>query len=163
MRDTGIRVLPGPPAVPVQIIDVRDLASFALDRVAEGATGVFDVAARPVTLGEFDRIFAELAGSSGQTRWADPDFLRKQGYQPWTSFPLWLPPSHPSFGFFGAACTAARRHGMETRPLHETLAACLAERITGQPGPGDPHWAPDQQARRSLAVAFQRGEGTDHS
>lgn len=151
MHDPGIRVLPGPADLPVQILDVRDLATFAVAQLAAGTTGVFDIAAPPATLGELDRTFAVLTGSTAATVWADGDRLHALGYRPWTSFPLWVSRSHPTFGFFGAGCLRARDHGLVTRALRATLGASLAS-----PPPVEqdaPVWPPDPSERAVLAAA----------
>lgn len=92
-----------------------------------------------------------MTGSNATTVWADADRLHALGYRPWTSFPLWVPRSHPSFGFFGAGCTRARRHGLATRTLRATLAASLA--VAPPAGEDLPVWAPDRSERARLATA----------
>lgn len=147
MEDTPVRLTAGPEDLPVQVVDVRDLAGFALDGLAAGTTGVFDVAAPPTTLSEIEATFAALTNSSGRPVWADPARVQELGYRPWTSFPLWVPRGHPTFGFFGAGCVRAREHGLTTRTLVETLAASL-------PDPAETDDAvrcdPDRTARRRL-------------
>ena len=151
MHDPEIRVLPGPADLPAQIIDVRDLVAFALDGLAASTTGVFDIAAPPVTLRELDRTFAVLTGSTAPTVWADGDRMHALGFRPWTSFPLWVPRSHRTFGFFGAGCLRARGHGLLTRALRATLAASLAS--PPPVGQDAPVWPPDRSERAMLAAA----------
>lgn len=151
MHDQGIRALPGPADLPVQILDVRDLAAFAVDQLTIGTTGVFDIAAPPVTLGEVDRAFAVLTGSAAATVWVNGDRIHDLGYRPWRSFPLWVPRSHRTVGFFGAGCRRARDHGLVTRALRATVAGSLCD---PHPVGQDTHvWPPDRGERAALAAA----------
>lgn len=130
-------------------------AQVSLDRTtAAGTPGVFDIAAPPVTLGELDRTFAELTGSTATTVWVDSDRLDAFGHRPWASFPLWVPRSHPTLGFFGVNCLRARDHGLVTRALGATLAASLADPLPV--GQDAPVWSSGRRERTALAAAVTR-------
>jgi 2'-hydroxyisoflavone reductase len=47
MRDGGDVEVPGPPSAPVQLIDARDIARWALAMAARRGAGVFNVVAPP--------------------------------------------------------------------------------------------------------------------
>lgn len=122
-------VLAGPPDLAVQVIDVRDLATFALDRLTGGDSGAFDVAAPPVTLGSFAATFEAITRTSAAPRWLNAHECTTRGLEPWRDYPLWVPADHPTAGFFKARCERARAAGLRTRPLNETVADWHADRV----------------------------------
>src|SRR5690606_3750118 len=116
----GGRVLaPAPADRGFQPVDVRDLAEFTIDRVMQGATGVFNVAA-PVgrdTYGDFLSACAAVTGSSAEFVWADEQWLVEQGVTQWTELPLWraLPTA------WSMDTGRAQAAGFQARPLLDTV------------------------------------------
>ena len=129
--------------MPTSVIDVRDLAAWLVEAARPQTAGVFN-AAGPARRG-WPTTWRPPARSPGTpVRWcrSTQAWLVEQGVQPWMgerSLPLWL--DDPDwFGFNARDSAAARRAGLVTRPLAETLADTLAwERTripTGYAGPG---------------------------
>ncbi|PKH37904.1 Nucleoside-diphosphate-sugar epimerase [Nocardioides alpinus] len=124
----GEVLAPGRPEDVVQVIDVRDLATWLLDLAESRTTGAYDAVGTPMPLGEL--LFAVGAGvgnPSPDLTWVDQDFLEGQGVEPWSgegSLPLWLP--RPEYGGMlahdpGPAVAA----GLRLRSVEETAPGCL--------------------------------------
>src|SRR5205085_12019413 len=95
----GDVLVPAPPEQPVQLIDARDLAAFALDLLEAGADGVLNVVT-PDGLLTLERVLdacRAAAGGDARPIWVDPGFLPERGVEPWTELPLWAPgPDYPA-------------------------------------------------------------------
>lgn len=118
--ESGGRILaPGRPDRTIQPIDVRDVASFALDQAAADCGGTYNVAA-PVgreTMGAFLAVCLRVTGSSGRLVWAGDEFLVQHGVRQWTELPLW----RTNRGVWRVRSTA-HAAGLRCRPLAETVA-----------------------------------------
>lgn len=141
----GKQVLaPGGPDLPVQLIDVRDVAAFALDRVEARLAGVFNlVPDKPITtFGAWLDECIVATGSDAELVWLDDQFLLDNGVQPWTELPLWLPaaPTDPRASA-PASGAAARGAGLECRSVRESVLSTwewLREGNTVRRAPGAP-------------------------
>jgi nucleoside-diphosphate-sugar epimerase len=126
--EDGSVLVPDAPYLPTQLIDVRDLAASIVDLGARGVTGIFNATGETVPFPQHLEFARAVAGHTGPVVRADPQWLLSQGVQAWMgerSLPLWL--SDPDwFGFNANDSTNARRAGLTTRPLTETLADTLA-------------------------------------
>jgi 2'-hydroxyisoflavone reductase len=124
----GSVLVPDEPDLPVQVVDVRDLAAWLLDVGARGVAGALDVVGPRSTLAEHLEVARRVAGHTGPVRPASSAWLLDRGVEPWMgprSLPLWLP--DPDWRGFGARDgRRARAAGLVTRPLEETLADTLA-------------------------------------
>ena len=124
----GEVLAPGRPEDLVQVIDVRDLASWLLDLAESRTTGVLDAVGQPMELAE---ILAGVAAGVGvgepRLTWVDQSFLEAQGVEPWAgegSLPLWLP--RPAYdGMLAHDPGPAVAAGLRLRPVAETAPACL--------------------------------------
>lgn len=116
----GEVLAPGAPDAPVQLIDGRDLAAFALALTAERATGVFTVCAPASTFGELIAACRAATGSDASPTWVPEWLLLEHGVEPFAELPLWLDdtPEHRVFTTFSNA--RARAAGLALRPLEET-------------------------------------------
>ncbi len=116
----GGRVLaPGTPDWPIQPIDVRDVAAFALDVVEQQLAGSFNLTA-PIgsaTFGELLEACRQATGVPAELDWVDHDFLIRQGVREWTELPLWRP--YP--GTWKVDSARARAAGLTCRPLTDTV------------------------------------------
>lgn len=122
----GRVVAPGRPDRPLQFVDARDLAAFALDRVAGG--GTFDVASRPghCTTEELLEGCVDVTGADAELVWVDEGDLDAAGAQPWTQLPCWAPEGGELDGFLTGDTSRAHAAGLQCRPVEETVAATWA-------------------------------------
>jgi 2'-hydroxyisoflavone reductase len=119
---------PGNPDDPVQYIDARDLARFAIHTIEQKITGVFNVngpAEAPTTIAEVLYGCKAVTGGSATFTWVDAEFLAEKGLQPWAQMPLWIPPEGEYEGFHRLDCGKAVEAGFTTRPLAETVRETL--------------------------------------
>lgn len=139
---------PGPHLVPpdtgtaFQYIDARDLAAFALQVVADGATGPFTVASTPTTFGQ---VLSDIERVVGPVRTfaLNRQQLADEQVEPWVDLPLWLPADTPDrAGFFALDPSRANDAGLRTRPFVGTVRdthAWSAARTPPHAGPGPRH------------------------
>lgn len=135
----GEVLAPGPEAAPVQVIDVRDLASWILSMTEARRTGVFNAAGEPgrVSMEALLERCRSALNPSARLTWADEGFLAGHGAGAWVELPLWLPGSGPTAAFTGLMqvnVDKAREAGLSFRPLEETIrdtAAWDASRPSG--------------------------------
>ena len=121
----GGRVLaPGDPERPIQFIDARDLAAWILHLVDVRASGAFNGTGPNdgATFGELLDTCRWICGEEVEVEWADDKFLEREGVQPWTELPLWIPSHDASMrGFQLVETRRAQASGLTTRPLAVTL------------------------------------------
>jgi 2'-hydroxyisoflavone reductase len=119
-------LVPGGPGDPVQFIDARDLAAFALDALHAGRRGVFNLTSPPQRWGEVLAAIARTAGTAPRWAWADAQQLAALGLAPWSDLPVWLPPQGDTAGMAHTAVQKALAAGLRLRALDETVADTLA-------------------------------------
>ncbi|KQV74820.1 hypothetical protein ASC61_07290 [Aeromicrobium sp. Root344] len=111
---------------PMQVIDVRDLASWIVTCAETGATGTVHGAGERTTVGDLVALSAEVAGFTGDQVLASEAWLHEHDVEEWMgprSLPLWLPASHHGMGLMDD--TRALAYGLRRRPLVDTLRATL--------------------------------------
>src|SRR5262249_9361885 len=125
------------PSAPIQIIDVRDLASWMIDLLERDLAGTFNAVGPdvPLTLGECLGRMASAVGANVRMNWVSEGFLRANGIQPWTEMPLWLHAADS--GFAQVRNDRAIAAGLRFRPLEETTRDVLAWERTLPPGARD--------------------------
>ena len=113
---------PDRPDLPVQFIDVRDLATWTLMRVESYSTGIFnaDSPAGSITIGGVLDSCKRITQSDAQFIWANEEFLLANEVAPWSELPLWVPASEGE-GFSLIDCAKAASAGLKCRPLDETV------------------------------------------
>jgi hypothetical protein len=125
-------LVPDAPALPTQVIDVRDLAAWIVDAGTAGLTGTFNATGETTPLPDHLTMARAVAGHTGPVVPVDQDWLLAHDVEPWMgerSLPLWLPlPDYA--GFSARDSSAARAAGLVTRPLADTLADTLAWELT---------------------------------
>lgn len=123
----GEVLAPGRPEDVVQVIDVRDLATWLLDLAASRTTGVLDAVGRPMPFGDLLADVAAGVGAAPTFTWVDQEFLEEQGVEPWAgedSLPLWLPrPEHD--GMLARDPGPAEAAGLRLRSVADTAPGCL--------------------------------------
>lgn len=125
MSDGGAVLSPEPKTLPIQYIDVRDLARFVLDAAPGGLAGACNVVSRPghATMRTLLEACREVAGVADTTlRWASAHEIAAAGLEPWTDLPMWLPPGHAFEGLMGMDVERAHAAGLRCRPIAETVA-----------------------------------------
>lgn len=122
----GGRVLaPGPRELPIQYIDVRDLAVWMLDGVERGLSGPYNLISPQghATIGALLEACATVTGGGAELRWTDPEVILEAGVEPWTQLPVWVPPgSDMHDALHGADVSRAVAAGLRCRPVEGTVA-----------------------------------------
>src|SRR4051812_22147676 len=87
----GDVLAPGSGEDPAQVIDVRDLAAWAITAVERRHVGVFNAVgpARKMTMREMLEGCRQGTGSDARLVWADPAFLEKHEIGAWMDMPVW--------------------------------------------------------------------------
>jgi nucleoside-diphosphate-sugar epimerase len=122
----GRMLAPGPKDQPLQVVDVRDLAAFTLDRLEAGAADVYGVVgpASPLTWGEALPAIVAAVGAETELVWAPADYLETElGEDRETALPLWDVEFPGLHGFDASKAVAA---GLRNRPFAETVVDTLA-------------------------------------
>lgn len=125
---TGEVLAPGDPADVVQVVDVRDLATWVVDACEQRLTGTYDGVgpAQPIA----DLLAAVAAGCDADPAWTwvSQEFLEARDVEPWAgprSVPLWLP--RPAYdGMLAHDVSPSIEAGLRLRPLAETARDTLA-------------------------------------
>jgi 2'-hydroxyisoflavone reductase len=139
IADGGEVLAPGSPDEQVQVIDVRDLASWLVDCAESRTTGVFHGTGRAMSRADFLEQVADGVGVDVTDRrwtWVDQDFLAGHDVEPWDgprSLPVWLP--QPDYAWLMSVdVEASYDAGLRTRPLATTARDTLAW-LRGEPDP----------------------------
>lgn len=133
LADGGRVLAPGVPEQPVQVVDVRDLASFLLS--AAGREGVVNVAG-PFRSLTFGGLLERCSPDAAELVWVDEGFLLERGVEPWGGLPLWLPASSGLLGMLDQDDRLARGMGAAFRPIEQTIADTLAWARSAPPARG---------------------------
>lgn len=152
----GPVLAPGPRGLPLQYIDVRDLARWTLDATAAGHHGPFN-AVSPVghaTMGSLLEACAATTGGGAELRWTAPADILAAGIQPWTELPVWTGPGEDHDHMHGGDVSKALAAGLKCRPVEETVADTWAWlRSLGGVAPQRPDRpAPGLDAEREAAL-----------
>ena len=113
----GRMLAPGDPERRIQPIDVRDVAGFALDAIATGIEGNFNLTGtRETTFADFLEACVKVTNSTTELVWTPDDVLLQHGVRQWSEMPLWrIAP-----GTWNVSADRARAAGLSTRPIAET-------------------------------------------
>ncbi len=125
MSRGGEVLCPGPAALPLQYVDARDLAAFALDAAAAGHHGPFNAVGRRgvATIGSLLEACRAVAGAPGtRMTWVSPEAIAAAEIEPWIELPIWLPPDHEFAAMHDADVERAHAAGLRCRPVEETVA-----------------------------------------
>ena len=118
----GEVLAPGEPADPIQVIDGRDMGSWAVDLLERKGSGTFHAVspAPPFGFGDLlDAVAAEVAPAGTTLTWVDSDFLHAAGETD-VSLPMW-PRGDADTDALAASPAAATAAGLAPRPLRETI------------------------------------------
>ena len=129
----GEMLAPGPADAPFQVVDVRDLGAFMLDRIEARDAGAYGVVGpgEPITMEEVLETARDLAKADTTFTWVAEDTLHKLGDEQYTLFPMWHPDDEGAHTYDPSKAKAA---GLKHRPYPETVADLLAwDRDRGLP------------------------------
>jgi nucleoside-diphosphate-sugar epimerase len=155
----GDVLAPGPPDLPLQYIDCRDLAAWLLHAADSRIGGVFNTVSRPgqATMRSLLEAAKVAAGSSAQLVWVPPEVIESAGVEPWTELPVWVPPDSELIGLHTGNVSAAYAAGLSCRPVEDTVADTwewLQTEGDPPPRPGRPaHGVDPGRERVVLALA----------
>lgn len=123
----GPYVAPEHPGYLVQLIDVRDLATWTIACIERGTTGVFNATGpeQPLVLGELLDTCRAVAASDAVPVWKSAAQIAEAGAQPWLELPLWVPEGPDTRGFSQIDCRKAVGAGLRFRPIAEIVADTL--------------------------------------
>ncbi len=125
----GQMLAPGSPQDPIQIIDVRDLATWMMALVQSRTTGYFNAVSPPGAFTIGDLITASLRASPNagtSARWVPEDFLAAHWKPEELDLPPWSPMKGDTAGASLTSVTSAARTGLRSRPLETTVRDTLA-------------------------------------
>lgn len=121
-------LIPAAPGAMIQVIDVDDLAEFAVAVGRERWTGVANTIGDPLPLAELLPLAQDVADHTGPLIEVPDEWLVERGVAHWAgpqSLPLWLPAGME--GFATRTNTVYRLLGGTIRPLRATLERTLLD------------------------------------
>jgi nucleoside-diphosphate-sugar epimerase len=123
----GEVLTPEKPSVPVQIVDVRDLAAFTIKLIEADASGIYNATGPDyeLTLGQMLETCKQVSHSDADFKWASVDFLNQNKVEAWSDMPVWIPDNEENAGFSRVNISKAINAGLTFRPLNETIRATL--------------------------------------
>lgn len=119
----GEFLAPGPVDLPLQYVDARDLAQFALDCLIAGRSGPVDTVSPPghTTTGALLAACVEATGAAASPVWVDPQWLLDRGVEPWSELPVWIPREHDAYSMHSGNTARAAEWGLGCRPAAATV------------------------------------------
>ena len=125
--DEGGEVLaPEAPQVPIQFIDARDFANFAISSIESGLTGTYNVVSNAdhFTMGELLETCKKVSESDASFTWVAEDFLLQQGIRRFSwDLPLWM--KEEDRNFLRVSSQRALDKGLNIRPIELTVRDTL--------------------------------------
>nr|WP_298121495.1 NAD-dependent epimerase/dehydratase family protein [uncultured Pseudoxanthomonas sp.] len=121
----GEILVPGEGNDPIQIIDGRDLGEWMIRLAEAKTTGTFNACGPDYTLGMDAMLHGcqAVTGGGMTLTHVSPEFLEQQQ----VGLPIWVSPTHPQYGGYGAVSNArAIAAGLTFRPLATTVTDLLA-------------------------------------
>lgn len=122
----GEILAPGTPQDPVQVIDVRDLATWTIAVAEQRTVGVFNATGHPTAIGTVLDAMQPLARRPATFTFVNAEFLEAHGVSPWSDMPMWIPPRGDEVGFLQTSIARALENGLTLRPIAETARDTLA-------------------------------------
>jgi nucleoside-diphosphate-sugar epimerase len=125
----GEMLAPGTPSDPIQVIDVRDLASFMMTLVEARTNGIFNAVSPPraFTMGDLIAASQRASPKAGtKVVWVSEDFLASHFKSDELDLPIWAPTKGEYAGASLTSIETARKAGLRSRPLEDTVRDTLA-------------------------------------
>jgi 2'-hydroxyisoflavone reductase len=128
IAEGGNIVVPGRANRPIQLIDVKDIATWVFDMAEKREAGTFNITGPDyeLTMEELLRKCKAVTNSNAKFVWADEQFVLDHQIQPWTEMPLWIPEHFPLEGEtkpwkMSISVKKALDAGLSFTPLEETI------------------------------------------
>ncbi|QCD55518.1 reductase [Streptomyces hawaiiensis] len=121
----GPVLAPGPRELPLQYVDVRDLAGWILHAAERALSGPYNLVSPQghATMGALLDACVRVTGGVAELRWTEPGVILEAGIEPWTELPVWVPPgSDLHDALHSADVSRAVGAGLVCRPVEETVA-----------------------------------------
>ncbi|MEG8275877.1 NAD-dependent epimerase/dehydratase family protein [Streptomyces sp. AHA2] len=121
----GPVLAPGPRELPLQYVDVRDLAAWILHAAQRRLSGPYNLIGPQghATMGRLLEACVRVTGGRAELRWTEPGVILDAGIEPWTQLPVWVPPgSDLHDALHGADVSRAVGAGLACRPVEETVS-----------------------------------------
>jgi len=143
----GDVLAPEKPEVPVQIIDVRDLADFTIKLIEDNASGIYSATGPDyeLTFGAMLETCKQVSESDAKVHWASVDFLKQNKVEEWSDMPVWVPDNEENAGFSRFDVSKAIKAGLIFRPLKDTVRDTIAWANTR---PADHEWRAGLKSER---------------
>ncbi|GGY39972.1 reductase [Streptomyces djakartensis] len=125
MARGGPVLAPGPRDLPLQYVDVRDLAEWILGAAEQGLSGPYNLMSPSghATMETLLDACARVTGGAAELRWTEPEVILAAGIEPWIQLPVWVPPdSDMHDALHSADVSRALATGLRCRPVEETVA-----------------------------------------
>ncbi|MFC0270809.1 SDR family oxidoreductase [Metabacillus herbersteinensis] len=126
----GKVLVPGRSDRPVQLIDVKDIATWVFNMAENRKKGTFNVTGPnyELTMKELLNTCKAVTNSDTEFVWAEEQFILEHKVKPWTEMPLWIPEhfpleeeTEPWKGSFFISIEKAVNAGLSFRPLEDTV------------------------------------------
>lgn len=127
----GAVLAPGDGQDPVQYVDARDLAAFALQLLEADQGGTYNAAGPVFTWRDFLAAVGRGVGASADLHWREAGLLEARGIG-WNELPLYIPRTSEAASLMNAANERALAAGFTPRPSEETAREVL-DWAKGQP------------------------------
>ncbi|MFE6778662.1 NAD-dependent epimerase/dehydratase family protein [Streptomyces sp. NPDC057702] len=124
MARGGAVLAPGPRGLPLQYVDVRDLAHWCLDAGVAGLGGPYNAISPSghATMGELLTACAQVTGGGARLRWVEPQAVLAAGIGPWTELPVWAAAGELYDALHRTDVSKAAAAGLRCRPVERTVA-----------------------------------------
>ena len=120
-------IAPGDGSSPIELVDVKDVASFLIRAIDYSIFGTFNLTGIPISFREFLTECISATNSEAELVWIPKSFLQTQGLETpdWsTNFPLWRSDSEQE-NLFRISSKKAFDAGWKTRPFWDTAVDYL--------------------------------------
>lgn len=126
----GKVLVPGRPDRPVQLIDIKDVATWVFNMAEKREAGTFNVTGpnEELTFEELLNTCKVITNSDAEFVWAEELFIHEHNVQPWTEMPLWIPEHFPLEGetepWKGSSFISIEKAvnaSLSFRPLEDTI------------------------------------------
>lgn len=153
----GHVLAPHGPRLPLQWIDVRDLAEWMTRGLEAGLTGTYNAAsaADAFDMQALLSAAAQVSASGAQIVWVGDEFLLAQDVQPFADLPFWLP--DPLNNLFRIDASRAHANGLTIRSVADTVRATLEWQA--QRGDPEPKIGLAPERERALLAAWAQHQG----